>query len=70
MKSLICTLIRSYQKGIGSNFSRRCRFHPSCSEYARQAYARFGFFKATAKTVGRLLRCQPFCAGGYDPIEK
>ena len=45
-----------------------CRFTPSCSSYAVQALSKRGFIVGMILTVGRLLRCQPFCAGGYDPV--
>jgi len=43
-----------------------CRFYPSCSDYALQAFQDFGFFKALQLTLKRLLRCHPFCEGGID----
>ena len=45
-----------------------CRFTPTCSEYALEAYQKYGFFKGTALSVWRILRCNPFCKGGYDPV--
>ena len=47
---------------------RACRFHPSCSVYAAQAFASFGFMKALAVTVRRVMSCHPFSDGGYDPV--
>jgi putative membrane protein insertion efficiency factor len=47
---------------------RACRFSPTCSEYSLQAFKRFGFWKAAALTLGRLFKCHPFTAGGYDPL--
>lgn len=47
---------------------RACRFHPTCSEYAVVALGRFGTFEALRLAAGRLLRCHPFCAGGFDPL--
>ncbi|MEO8012470.1 MAG: membrane protein insertion efficiency factor YidD [Dokdonella sp.] len=47
---------------------QRCRFHPSCSEYARIAVARFGALRGSWLAVARLLRCQPLCTGGHDPV--
>ena len=47
---------------------RACRFYPTCSEYARQAYDARPFWGATGLMLKRLLRCHPFCAGGYDPV--
>jgi hypothetical protein len=45
-----------------------CRFHPSCSNYARAALARHGLLRGSAFALRRLLRCHPFNAGGYDPV--
>ena len=47
---------------------RSCRFYPTCSAYSTQAFQSFSFPKALFLTLGRLLRCQPFSAGGYDPL--
>jgi uncharacterized protein len=62
-------LIRLYQM----TFSRTmppdtCRFYPSCSHYGYQAVYKFGFFKGGALAVWRVLRCNPFNPGGYDPV--
>jgi len=46
----------------------RCRFEPSCSEYGREAISRYGFPKGFALTTGRVLRCNPWAAGGLDPV--
>ncbi len=62
-------LIRSYQAGtVGKQPT--CRYHPSCSHYAIDAYENYNFFKASLLTVWRILRCNPFSKGGYDPIPK
>ena len=45
-----------------------CRFHPTCSWYAREAFTSFGFFKGLWFTVRRLLRCHPWHPGGFDPV--
>jgi hypothetical protein len=58
-------LIAGFFRALGA---RACRFHPSCSHYAVQAFEAFGFFKAFGLTAKRLLRCQPFSKGGYDPL--
>lgn len=47
---------------------RRCRFYPTCSEYALDALEREGVGRGLWRTVGRLLRCHPWHAGGYDPV--
>ena len=69
MKYLCIALIKFYQK-VFSPLKRKptCRFEPTCSAYALEAFRRRGFFVGMILTVGRLFRCQPFCAGGYDPV--
>lgn len=47
---------------------QHCRFHPTCSDYARVAIARYGLWKGGWLTGRRLLRCQPLCVGGNDPV--
>jgi putative membrane protein insertion efficiency factor len=60
--------IRVYQRWISPAFPARCKYYPSCSEYAVQAIGRYGILKGTALAVWRLLRCNPFSHGGYDPV--
>ncbi|UCC81387.1 MAG: membrane protein insertion efficiency factor YidD [Candidatus Zixiibacteriota bacterium] len=60
-------IIRLYQLSLGVAFGGRCRFYPSCSEYARQSFYKYGFFTGTIKSAWRLLRCNPWNSGGYDP---
>lgn len=61
--------IEAYRARVAPRLPARCRFVPSCSEYGLEAYRRYGFLRATAKTVWRLLRCHPFRRGTaiYDP---
>ncbi|MBQ6472615.1 MAG: membrane protein insertion efficiency factor YidD [Victivallales bacterium] len=62
-------LIRFYQMVVSPWKPRCCRFVPTCSEYAKQAYLTHGFWQGTLLTVWRLLRCQPFYHGDiYDPV--
>ncbi|MCK9335195.1 MAG: membrane protein insertion efficiency factor YidD [Candidatus Cloacimonetes bacterium] len=61
-------LIRFYQIAISPYLPRSCRFNPSCSSYAMQAYQKFPLLKATYLSLWRILRCNPFCKGGYDPL--
>lgn len=61
-------LIRFYQKHISSRTAPCCRFSPTCSAYALTAIERFGFLKGTAMGMWRILRCNPWCRGGYDPV--
>ncbi|MDR2580762.1 MAG: membrane protein insertion efficiency factor YidD [Fibromonadaceae bacterium] len=67
MKYLSIKLIKLYQKVHPAFFGGCCRFYPSCSSYAIEALELHGFFKGMALTVWRILRCQPFCKGGFDP---
>ena len=68
MKKVLIWLIRLYQ-GIPGNFHNNCRFTPTCSEYSKISYERFGFFKGTYLTIKRLFRCVPWNKNiGYDPV--
>ena len=71
MKKLILFLLKGYKKfispilkGLGVN----CKYYPSCSEYMKQAIEKYGCFKGTYLGIKRLLRCNPFSKGGYDPL--
>jgi putative membrane protein insertion efficiency factor len=62
-------LIRFYQRVISPLKSKpTCRFSPTCSAYALDAFQKRGFFVGLLLTVTRIARCHPFCAGGYDPV--
>ena len=61
-------LIRLYQKHISSKTAPCCRFYPTCSAYTIQAIERFGFIRGSLMGMWRILRCNPFCKGGYDPV--
>ncbi len=60
--------IRVYQRFLSPLLGQNCRFHPSCSRYAVEALQTHGALKGTALGVWRILRCQPFCKGGFDPV--
>lgn len=61
-------LLRFYQRWISPMLGPRCRFYPTCSAYMYTAVERYGFIKGAWLGFKRLLRCQPFCQGGYDPV--
>jgi putative membrane protein insertion efficiency factor len=62
-------LIRLYQMTISRGLpSDTCRFYPTCSHYGYQAIAKYGLLKGGAMATWRVLRCQPFNPGGYDPV--
>lgn len=69
MKYLCIWLIRFYRKVL-SPLKRQptCRFSPTCSSYALEAFRKRGFFVGMILTVSRIARCNPFCPGGYDPV--
>jgi len=60
--------IRGYQRFISPLLGPRCRFHPSCSTYAEEAIQRFGLARGSWLAARRIVRCQPLCAGGFDPV--
>lgn len=69
MKKICIVLIKFYRKFISPLKGRPCcRYYPTCSQYALEAYEKYGFFKGTFLTVWRILRCNPFSKGGYDPV--
>jgi uncharacterized protein len=61
-------MIRFYQRWISPLIAPRCRFHPTCSAYAHEAINRHGLLRGVARAVWRLLKCQPFHPGGFDPV--
>ena len=61
-------MIDWYKNNISPSLGTRCRFVPTCSEYARGCYEKFGFFKASFLSAKRLCKCNPFCKCGYDPV--
>lgn len=65
---VIWTVKIIYQHGLGRLIPKICRFEPSCSNYMIEAIATHGLLKGGLLGVWRLLRCQPFCRGGYDPV--
>lgn len=62
--------IRAYQMLLSPMVGQRCRYYPSCSEYAVQAVQRFGILRGLVLAGWRLLRCNPWSPGGYDPVEE
>ncbi len=66
MKFLIKNLILFYQRFFSPIFGKKCRFYPSCSEYAILAVEKYGVLKGILKSIFRILRCHPFNPGGVD----
>lgn len=65
---LVCLAIRCYQLSFRIVLGPRCRFFPSCSEYATEAFTRHGLFRGGRLTMGRLCRCRPSGGFGLDPV--
>ena len=66
--SLCLLAVRAYQAVLSPFLGGACRFYPSCSHYAREALDRHGARRGAWLSLRRLLRCQPFSAGGFDPV--
>jgi putative membrane protein insertion efficiency factor len=63
----IIALVRIYQFTLSPLIGQQCRFRPTCSHYMIEAVEKYGAFRGTLKGVWRILRCNPFTRGGYDP---
>jgi putative membrane protein insertion efficiency factor len=68
VKALFVGLIRFYQKVISPGIPGRCKYYPSCSQYALDAVKEYGAARGFVLAVWRVLRCNPFSYGGYDPV--
>ena len=69
MKFLALGLIRAYQLILSPLLPPSCRYHPTCSEYTRQAIEKHGLWRGAFMGVRRICRCTPFHQGGFDPVE-
>lgn len=73
MKKIVIKIIDFYKKYISSYFSQilgiHCKFEPTCSEYTKQAIEKYGVLKGSWKGFLRIIRCNPFSKGGYDPLK-
>ena len=68
MKRVLIAILRFYKRHISPLLPNACRFTPTCSEYAMEAIQKHGALKGTGLAIWRVLRCNPFCKGGYDPV--
>ena len=72
MRKILIKLIEKYQKNISPILSGRginCKYYPTCSEYTKQAIKKYGCFIGIIKGFIRILKCNPFSKGGYDPLD-
>ena len=71
MRKIMISFIKFYQRKISPFLGDRgihCKFYPSCSEYMKQAIIKYGSLKGFVLGIKRILRCNPFSKGGYDPL--
>ncbi len=68
MKRLFIKLIKGYRRYISPNTPPACKYIPTCSQYGIEAIERFGALKGGLLTLWRILRCNPWSRGGYDPV--
>jgi uncharacterized protein len=69
LRGILIAPIRLYQRAISPGLPARCKYHPSCSEYAVQAVRRYGVLRGVVLAGWRLLRCNPWSHGGVDFVE-
>ena len=72
MKQVLINLINFYQKHISlwlDSKNIKCKFYPTCSDYTKQAIEKYGVIKGVFLGIKRILRCNPFSKGGYDPLK-
>lgn len=70
MKRALLAPISAYRRWVSPSLPRRCRYEPTCSDYAAQSIQRFGAIRGLLLACWRLLRCNPFSHGGFDPVPK
>jgi putative membrane protein insertion efficiency factor len=68
MRKIAIKLIEWYQRDISPHSNHKCRYLPTCSQYAKECYIRFNFFKASFLTAKRILKCNPLFKPKYDPV--
>lgn len=71
MKKILIVLIEKYQKYISpfiKEMGINCKYYPTCSEYTKQAIIKYGCLVGIIKGIKRILKCNPFSKGGYDPL--
>ncbi|MBM3708972.1 MAG: membrane protein insertion efficiency factor YidD [Actinobacteria bacterium] len=69
LKRIALAILRGYKKYVSPFLPKSCRFYPTCSEYATEAIDKYGILKGSIKSMYRILRCNPFSKGGFDPVK-
>lgn len=70
MKRVALAPIKAYRRWVSPGLAPRCRYEPSCSAYAEEAVGRFGLIRGSILAAWRLMRCNPFSHGGFDPVRE
>ena len=69
MRRILIYLIKKYQKYISPMLGNNCKYYPTCSEYTKQAIEKYRALKGSLIGIKRILKCNPFSKGGYDPLK-
>ena len=70
LRELFLLPVRAYRRVLSPALPKRCKYHPSCSEYAVEAVRSYGVIRGVVLGGWRLLRCNPWSHGGFDPVEQ
>ena len=70
LRELVLLPVRGYRRFVSPALPKRCKYHPSCSAYAVEAVRTYGVSRGSVLAGWRLLRCNPWSHGGYDPVER
>jgi putative membrane protein insertion efficiency factor len=70
LREIFLLPVRAYRRVLSPALPRRCKYHPSCSAYAVEAVRSFGVIRGSVLAGWRLLRCNPWSHGGYDPVDR
>ncbi|MBR1883533.1 MAG: membrane protein insertion efficiency factor YidD [Clostridia bacterium] len=68
-RKIAILLISFYQKHISIGTKKNCKFYPTCSEYSKQAFEKYGFIKGLVLSIKRIIKCNPFSKGGVDLLK-
>lgn len=69
MKRILIRFLQFYKNQISPFTGAHCKFEPTCSEYTKQAIEKYGAFKGSILGIKRIIKCNPFSKGGYDPVK-
>lgn len=69
LRMILINLIKFYRKKISPMYMPRCKYIPTCSQYALEAIEKYGAIKGGIMSIWRILKCNPFSRGGFDPVK-